>query len=66
MKHCLKTLFALLIVLTMAGSFIYGGWRITRWWNYKLSYQSQVQKEIKPLVERIDQLEKRVEQLEKK
>lgn len=44
----------------------YGGWKLERWWHYKFSYQSQVQEDMKPLVERIEALEKRVIELEKK
>lgn len=42
----------------------YGGWRLERWFHYKFSYQSQVQDEIKPLVQRLNALEQRVSVLE--
>lgn len=42
----------------------YTGWKVSRWWNYKFNYQSQVQKEIEPLVKRIDDLEQRIYKLE--
>ncbi len=52
-------------VFLVLGAIIYGGWRFERWWNYKMSTQGHVQKEIQPLIVRIDALEKRVLELEK-
>lgn len=42
----------------------YGGWRLERWFHYKFSYQSQVQAEMQPLVNRIADLERRVSAIE--
>ena len=44
----------------------FGGWKFERWINYKMNYQGQVQDEIAPVIERINDLEKRVTNLERK
>jgi len=54
-----------LTILIVAG-LSYPAWKFERWLHYKFSYQSQVQQEIKPLVVRIENLEKRVSELEHK
>jgi uncharacterized membrane-anchored protein YhcB (DUF1043 family) len=55
----------ILIVVVLVGIAI-TGWRVKRYVNYKWNYQSQVQAEIKPLMVRIESLEKRISELEKK
>lgn len=60
MKTISLYLFAFIVIIGMA----YGGWHLKRWWNYKFNYQSQMQKEMQPLVKRIVDLEQRVSVLE--
>lgn len=60
MKTISLYLFAFIVIIGMA----YGGWQLKRWWNYKFSYQSQVQAEMQPLAKRIADLERRVSVLE--
>lgn len=62
----MKDLSKIALVVVCIVIVTYAGWQIKRYVNYKLSYQSQVQKEIKPYVVRIENLEKRVSELEKK
>jgi len=52
------------IILLFAIS--YEGWKLQRFVHYKFSYQSQVEEQIKPLIERISVLEKKVGELESK
>jgi len=53
-------------VLTVAILVIWGCWRLERWWNWKVSYQSQVEQVVQPLEQRVADLEKRVLVLENK
>ena len=60
MKNGKTILFGVFIVVFLV-TVPYAGWKISRWWNYKMSYQDQVQTEIqkaiKPLNDRITALE---------
>jgi len=38
------------------------GWYVKRWIHYRLSYQSQVEARVKPLEERIEQIEQYLHQ----
>jgi cytochrome oxidase assembly protein ShyY1 len=62
MKALLMWIVAVMIVVTVG----YGSWQLDRKFKYKFGYQSQVQAELQPLVERINALEIRVKQLENK
>lgn len=59
-----KTILVGILVIVVLVVIPYTGWRISRWWNYKMSYQDQVQTEIqkaiKPLNDRITVLESQV------
>lgn len=55
--------------LAIAAFFVaigYGSWKVKRYVNYKFMYQSQVDVQLKPLLIRIDDLDKRVKALENK
>jgi hypothetical protein len=60
------TLLGILLILIIT-IIPYASWKISRWWNYKMSYQNQVQAEIqtaiKPLEDRITKLEFHVKHL---
>ncbi len=60
----MKNIVAILGVVVLLVILSYGSWRVERWAHYKFSYQSQVQKEMKPLLNRIEKLEYRVSVLE--
>lgn len=60
----MKQILAILAAITIIIAIAYGGWHIKRKWNYKFSYQSQVQAEMQPLAKRIADLERRVSVLE--
>ncbi len=53
-------------MVTIIGIVSYGGWHLKRYINYKYMYQSKVQVEMKPLIVRIENLEKRISELENK
>ena len=57
-----------LLVLTIVIGISVGYWKFQRWWNYKVGYESMVQaqidRRIKPLEARIEQLEKNSTQKE--
>jgi len=59
------TLAGIAVTALIVGA-IFGGWLLERKIHYKWGYQSQVETQVKPLVERIEKLEKRVSDLEKK
>lgn len=59
-----SSVFMLILFFVAVGFLGYGCWKLERWWHYKFSYQSQVQDDLKPLVERITVLEHRVSVLE--
>lgn len=59
-----SSVFILILFFVAVGFLGYGGWKLERWWHYKFSYQSQVQDDLKPLVQRINALEQRVSVLE--
>ena len=44
--------------------FSYGCWQAERYINYKWSYKSEVEETIKPLIIKINELEKRIKILE--
>lgn len=60
----MKSTFAVILFVIVMIFVGYGCWKLERWWHYKFSYQSQVQEDMKPLVERVDALERRVSVLE--
>ena len=60
MKNILGWIAGIILVILIA----YGSWQLERWWHYKFSYQSQVQKDMTPLVNRVADLERRVSVLE--
>lgn len=66
MRNVFANFVGLMVVVALIVSVSYGGWKFSRYWNYKFGYQSLVQKEVKPLMVRIENLEKRVAELEKK
>ncbi len=49
------------VLLVVCG--ISGAWKLNRWWHWSWSYKSQtaalIQKEMQPLIERIEVLEKK-------
>lgn len=59
-----KTILLIVLFVVVVAVIPYTGWKISRWWNYKMSYQDQVQveiqKAIKPLNDRITVLESQV------
>ena len=59
-----KVILVGILVIVLLVAIPYVGWKIERWWNYKMSYQDQVQveiqKAIKPLNDRITVLESQV------
>jgi len=62
MKHVLILMSVFIVALCLA----WGCWRLERWWNWKVSYQSQVEQVVQPLEQRVTDLEKRVLVLENK
>ncbi len=60
MKNVFQAFWVVVIVVILW----WAGWKIERWVHYKFSYQSQVQEDLKPLVQRVDALEQRVSALE--
>lgn len=66
MRFLISPALPTLILLLLFILFGYPLWKFQRWVHYKASYQSQVQEDIKPLVIRIENLEKRIAELEKK
>lgn len=62
MKDTLK----IIVLVIVIGALAYGGWQLQRTLNYKFSYSSQVDTQIKPLVDRISALELKVKNLENK
>lgn len=67
MKESIKTIGYLTLVICFVGLIIYGSWHLKRTLNYKWAYQSQIQSEIQksiqPLNDRITRLELEVSQL---
>ena len=61
MRDTLKIGASITVVIVLLSAMAYGGWHIKRYWNYKLGYQSlvqaEIQKQIRPLAERISRLE---------
>ena len=57
------------LILAIIAGFIYGGWRLKRWWNWKWDYQSQarteIREELEPLKKELKKLKERVADLEK-
>lgn len=66
MKDNLQSIFTFLVIIIILSTVCYGGWKLNRWCDYKLGYQSLVLKELQPLSDKIFELEKRVADLEKK
>lgn len=64
MKSSSSSVFGLVLFLIVMIFVGYGCWKLERWWHYKFSYQSQVQQDMKPLANRISDLEARVSVLE--
>jgi len=56
MRNILVYILAFAVFIFVA----YGSWRIRKAWNYKFSYQNQVQMDMQPIVKRISDLEARV------
>ena len=44
---------------------IYGSYRFKRWFNWEVSYNTQVEQQLRPLRNKINALEKRITKLEK-
>jgi high-affinity Fe2+/Pb2+ permease len=65
----MKQIAGLLAALVVIGLLWYGGWQLSRWWNYKFGYESkvqaEVQKQIAPLEKRVEALEKELSTLKK-
>lgn len=69
MNKYIDTIKLTITVMAAIGTIViiaFGGWKFERWINYKMNYQGQVQDEIAPVIERINDLEKRVTNLERK
>jgi hypothetical protein len=62
----MKEIVGIILAIAIVTGMCYGAWTIKRKINYKFGYADQVEKQIKPLMVRIDDLEKRVKQLESK
>ncbi len=56
----MKNLLIIFIIVMLLFVF----WHFQRTFKYKFGYQTQVQSEIQPLINRIDDLEKRIKKLE--
>lgn len=65
----MKTITAWLAAVVVIGLLWYGGFQISRWWNYKFGYESkvqaEVQKQLAPLEKRVTELEQEVSKLKK-
>lgn len=63
----IKTYLLIILFTVVIAVIPYVGWKVSRWWNYKMSYQDQVQAEIQkaiePLNDRITKLEFQVKNL---
>ena len=61
MNDTLKMIGSTTVVVIVLSLVAYGSWNLKRHWNYKWGYESmvqaEVQKQIKPLAERISRLE---------
>lgn len=57
----MKTTLLIVIWFGLLIAISYGGWKVSRWWNYKFGYQLMVSTEID---KRIVPLEKRIANLE--
>lgn len=62
MKDTLK----IIVLVIVIGALAYGGWQLQRTLHYKFSYSSHVDKQIKPLTDRVFVLELKVKELENK
>ena len=65
----MKAIATLVGALILIAALWYGGWQLSRWWNYKFGYESkvqaEVQKQIAPLEKRVAELEQEVKSLKK-
>jgi hypothetical protein len=62
----MKEVIGIILAIVLVACIAYGSWTIQKKVNYKFMYSSQVEKQIQPLVVRINELEKRVKALESK
>ena len=62
----MKNTFGILAAIVLLVAVSYGSWQFKRWFNYKVSYQSQVQAELQPLTQRIADLERWASALERR
>ena len=60
----LKYLVCGVLILGVIASFVYINWQVQRYFNYKLSYSDQVQKQILPITEDVKELNSKIEKLE--
>jgi cytochrome oxidase assembly protein ShyY1 len=65
----MKTIASVIGLLLVIAAMWYGGWQLSRWWNYKFGYESkvqaEVQKQVAPLEKRVTELEQEVNKLKK-
>jgi|AntAceMinimDraft_18_1070375.scaffolds.fasta_scaffold301419_2 cytochrome oxidase assembly protein ShyY1 len=54
----MKTILAFLLAITVIIILAFGGWKLERWANWKLSYGGKVDAQITQLKKRIEVLEK--------
>lgn len=62
----MKNILLILVVVFVLVAVSFGSWKVQRYVHYKFSYESQVAKQIQPIVDRVNALEKRIVVLENK
>ena len=60
----IKTTLSIIVIIVLFCGLVLGTYKFQRYVNYKAGYQSHVQKDLVPLIKRIDDLENRVKVLE--
>lgn len=69
MNKSMEALFTVvghIIMVFIICALIYGGWRFVRNFNYRFSYKSLIEQQMKPLDSRVEHLEKQMKIMEER